>query len=327
MASRSVSFFFNTLLSLSLVVSMALVSRRVQAQDYTEEEYQQYQAVDAETDPVKKTDMTVSFIKGNPKSSLRAHLIASFQRLIAELSQEQKWSQVIAIGDKFLTVEPSDKITIDALTYAYSSTKNLKGITTFGEKTYASSPSEALAYSLAIAYLELGNDAKFIQWGDKIPSTSPNYAVILPHLMRKTSGAKQQQYAKACISIFPTTKKPEGMDDKAWNDTVNSSYAAAYGVLGGAAYENRSYGPAITHLTNALKYNKANETAYYFLGLSYWRTNKLDFAMLNFAKAYLFKGSTSANAKKYLEEIWASSHQGSTTGVDRVIQKAQQDLK
>ena len=327
MTSRSVSIFFTLLLSLSLIAGPAVMSQKALAQDYTEEEYKQYQTIDAEADPVKKTDMIVAFIKEKPQSSLRSYLEASFQRLIAELSQQQKWSQVISLGEKFLTVSPNDKTTIDALTYAYSSTNNLKGFTTFGEKTYASNPSEELAYSLAIAYLRLENNAKFLQWGAKVPSSSPNYVVVLAQMMRRTTGNAQDKYARECLKILPTAKKPEGMEDKAWAEMVNNSYAVAYGVLGASSYQNGSYAGAIKHLENALQYNNRNETAYYFLGMSYWRTNKLDSAMLNFAKAYLLKGSTSSQAKKYLEQLWSTSHRGSLTGMDRVIQRAQQDMK
>ena len=64
-----------------------------------------------------------------------------------------------------------------------------------------------------------------------------------------------------------------------------------------------------------------------YLGMSYWRQNKLDAAMLNFAKAYIIKGLTASSAKQYLDQIWKSGHRNSLAGVDRVIARAQQDLK
>ncbi|MBN2241472.1 MAG: tetratricopeptide repeat protein [Acidobacteria bacterium] len=327
MTSRSVSIFFTLLLSLLLIAVPALMPENARAQDYTEEEYNRYQTIDAEADPVKKTDMVVAFIKEKPESSLRAYLEASFQRLVADLSQQQNWSQIISLGQKFLTVAPNDKTTIDALTYAYSSTGNLKGFTTYGEKTYAANPSPELAYSIAIAYLQLDNGAKFLQWGKKVPASSPNYVVVLTQMMRRTAGNEQDKYARECLKILPAAKKPEGMGDKDWQEMVNGSYATAYAVLGASSYQSGSYSTAIKNLENSLKYNSRNETAYYFLGMSYWRNNQMDAAMLNFAKAYLLKGSTSAQSKKYLDQLWSSSHRGSLAGVDRVIQRAQQEMK
>jgi hypothetical protein len=49
--------------------------------------------------------------------------------------------------------------------------------------------------------------------------------------------------------------------------------------------------------------------------------------MLNFAKAYLLKGATSASAKKYLDQLWVSGHRNSLAGEDRVLERARQDLK
>ena len=78
-----------------------------------------------------------------------------------------------------------------------------------------------------------------------------------------------------------------------------------------AAFEKRSYSVAIKNLDEAVKYVKRNDSAYYHLGLSYWQLNKMDAAMLNFAKAYILKGATSNNAKQYLEQLWKSSHRNS----------------
>jgi len=130
-----------------------------------------------------------------------------------------------------------------------------------------------------------------------------------------------------CLKVLPTAKKREEMDEDTWKTTVNNAYAMSYAVAGAAAYENRNYNEAINNFTGVVKYFKRNESAYYHLGLCYWQVNKLDAAMLNFAKAYILKGSTSASAKKYLDQLWSSSHRGSLAGVERVIERAQQDLK
>jgi hypothetical protein len=61
--------------------------------------------------------------------------------------------------------------------------------------------------------------------------------------------------------------------------------------------------------------------------MSYWRQNKIDAAMLNFAKAYLIKGTTSPSAKKYLDQLWMASHRNSLAGEERVLERASQDLK
>jgi tetratricopeptide (TPR) repeat protein len=117
------------------------------------------------------------------------------------------------------------------------------------------------------------------------------------------------------------------MDEQTWKNLVSTVYATSYAAIGASAYQSNNYAEAITNLDNAVKYYRRNETAYYFLGMAYWQQNKLQPAMLNFAKAYVIKGSTSAAAKKYLDQLWGSSHRNSLAGMDQVIQRAQQELK
>lgn len=326
MASNYKLIFLSILLILSLALNLTFIPSQVHAQDYSEEEYALYKSADEEADPAKKTDMILQFFKEYPESSLKPYLVATYQRLINDLYQNQQWAQVISLGTKFLTIVPDEPITIQALTYAYSATNNQKGFITFATKMYETTPNPDMAYAIAVAYLRIKNDAQFLKWGDKVLNSSPGRIEILVQMLVKTSGARQEKYANMALKALPTAQKPEGMTDQVWKDTVNSSYAMSYGILGGAAYEDGNYGPAIKHLVKAVEYNKKNETAYYFLGMSYWQSNQIDKAMLNFAKAYLLKGSTSTAAKGYLEQLWKQGHRDSLKGMDSIVKKAQQEL-
>lgn len=139
--------------------------------------------------------------------------------------------------------------------------------------------------------------------------------------------ANAVRYSRMSLKALPAAKKPDNVGAQDWKNQVNMQYATAYYAIGTDAYQKQNYAAAISNLDNAVKYYKRNDYAYYFLGVSYWQANKLQSAMLNFAKAYVLKGSTSAEAKKHLEELWKNSHRGSLTGVERVVQQAQQDLK
>ena len=56
--------------------------------------------------------------------------------------------------------------------------------------------------------------------------------------------------------------------------------------------------------------------------------NHLSFCNANTAEDYVIKNEyVASEAKKHLEELWKSSHRGSLAGVERVVQRAQQDLK
>lgn len=333
MTSPSTSYISKILITFLFVAGLVLAPNLVRAQELSQEEkeYKALQDIQAEKDPTQKTNMVVKLLRENPKTTYRPHVVAEFQKVLVDLQKEKKWSQVITLGDKFIDVAPEDSITVKALAVAYSETKNTKGFATFGEKAYASSPSGQLAFAIAQAYLALGNDAKFIQWGEKTLAAQPDNTEIMADMTRRSLAMQNQaqalKYAKMCLKALPTAKKREGIDEQTWKNTISNNYAVAYAAIGAAAYENKNYTEAITNLDNAVKYVKRNETAYYFLGMAYWQQNKLQPAMLNFAKAYVIKGSTSATAKKYLDQLWMSGHRNSLAGQEQVIQRAQMELK
>jgi tetratricopeptide (TPR) repeat protein len=326
------SYITKTSLGILVAAVLLFTSYPVPAQeDYTEEQYKQYQEIQAEKSTAKKIDMIVKFLGESPKSGLRKYMIAEYQTAIVGLQQANEWSQVITDGNKFLKVVPNDDFTFKALAVAYSQTKNTKGFASFGEKAYAANPSPQLAYAIADAYRQLGNHAKFREWGQKVLASDPDNIDILYQMtvqyMSMQNTAQAVKYAKTLLSALPKAKKPDTTDAQTWKNTTDAMYATAYGTIGAAAFEKRSYSVAIKNLDNAVKYVKRNDSAYYHLGLSYWQLNKMDAAMLNFAKAYILKGATSNNAKQYLEQLWKSSHRNSLAGMERVIERAEADLK
>jgi tetratricopeptide (TPR) repeat protein len=333
MTSPSTSYISRLLISLLFVAGLVLTPNLVRAQELSQEEkeYKALEAIQAEKDPTQKTNMVVKLLRENPKTTYRPNAVAEFQKVVVDLQREKKWSQVITLGEKFIDVAPEDSITVKALAAAYSETKNTRGFATFGEKAYASSPSGQLAFAIAQAYLTLGNDPKFLQWGEKTLAAQPDNVEIMSDMIRRSMATQNQaqalKYARTALKALPTAKKREGVDETTWKNIVSTTYATAYATIGASAYENKNYTEAITNLDNAVKYFKRNDTAYYYLGMAYWQQNKLQPAMLNFAKAYVIKGATSSTAKKYLDQLWSSSHRGSLAGVDQVIQRAQTELK
>ena len=332
MSSPTVSYISRKLLMILFVAALVITPNMVRAvQEPTEEEYKALTDIQAEKDAAKKTEMIIKFLREKPKTSYRPNVIAEFEKIMVDLQKKKDWSEIINLGNRYVEVAPDDALSVRLLTAAYSETKNMKGFATVGEKAYAASPSPQLANAIAMAYLSLGNDAKFLTWGEKAVAGDPNNVEILAELTKKSlsmqNSAQALKYAHMTLKAAPSAKKPEGVDAQAWQNTVNTSYATAYAAIGADAYQKQNYVEAIKNLDSAVKYVKRNETAYYFLGMSYWQQNKLQPAMLNFAKAYYLKGSTSVAAKRYLDQLWKSGHRGSLAGEERVIETAEQDLK
>jgi hypothetical protein len=331
MASHSVSYLSKTLLSILFVFGLVLGPRVMWAQEATEEDFNAYTAIQNEKDVSKKAEMAFSFLKEKPKSAYKEHVMAEYQKIIIELNNQKNWNQIIALGDKFLDVAPNDTFTSNALAKAYGETNNTKGFATFGERAFTQKPSAALALEISRAYQKLGNDAKYMQWREKVLSLDPENVEILIDMTQKYSAsqniAQALKYARVLLKVLPTAKKPAEISDQAWKAQTDAGYAVAYGVIGYNAYQNKNYTEAINNFNNSVKYYKRNDVAYYHLGLSYWQQNKLSPAMLNLAKAYIIKGSLAASAKKYLDQIWMSGHRNSLAGEQAVIDAASQDLK
>jgi tetratricopeptide (TPR) repeat protein len=332
MTSPTVSYFSKKLLSILFIASLLLVpvAAWAQEQDYTEEQYKVFQDIQAQKDDAQKVDAIVKFLRENPKNGLRPSMIAEYQKTIVDLEKEKKWSQIISLGDKFLEAVPNDSFTINALTAAYSETGNMKGFAAFGEKAYAAKPSPDLAMAIAKAYQQLGNEAKAMQWKEKVLAADPDNIEILMEAMKKYAAAQNvaqaSKYAKQCLATLPKAKKPEGMNDQTWKSTMDNAYAVAYGVIGQEAFSKNQFGLAITNLESAVKYYKRNDGAYYALGMSYWQSRKMDAAMLNFAKAYVIRGGYANSAKSQLDKIFASS-KITPAAQQRLMERATQDLK
>lgn len=331
MASPKVSYITKSLLSFLFVAGMILAPIQAWSQEPTEDEYKALMEIQAEKDASKKAELIFVYLKDKPKSAYRANVMAEYQKIIIDLKNEKQWHQIISMGDKFLDVAPGDDFTEKALVVAYAETNNMKGFATYGEKAYAQKPSAALAMEIARAYQKLGNDAKYNQWREKVLAQDPNNVEILIDMTKRymsvQNTAQALKYARQTLKALPVAQKPEGVEAQSWKNLTDAGYATAYAVIGADAYQNQRYGDAITNFTNSVKYYKRNDSAYYHMGLCYWQQNKIEPAMLSFAKAYVIKGSVAASAKKYLDQLASQGRRDPGAYVQRIIERAQQDLK
>ncbi len=318
---------------LAVVLSgmLAFAARAQEQAQYTAEEYKAYQAVTAEADPAKKAELVVAFLKDRPQSTLRPHVIGDYQKMMQQLDKDGKYASVIAAGEQFITAVPDDILTISLLATAYQKTKNNAKFVVYGEKVFDASPNGNIAYYLAKAYLDMGNNAKFVSWGEKTVGYMPDNYEILLELAKSFGDARRYpqaiKYGRMCVKAFQSATRPEAMAEKDWKAYGTNLYTSCYYIVGSSAFETKDYTTAVANLESSLKYYSRNEFAYYKLAQSYWQQNRIDLAMKNFAKAYLLNGSTSHSARQYLDQLYKSTHQQSLVGVERVIEKAKEELK
>lgn len=298
---------------------------------YTAEEYKAYQAATSEADAAKKVALIVQFLQDRPQSTLRDHVIAAYQGVMNDYQAKQSWAPMISAGESFLKAAPDDIFTVSMLATAHQQTKGLKQFVVYGEKVFESNPQGNTAYYLAKAYLDLKNPAKFFEWGEKTVEFFPDNHEILLELTKQSAASKRNaqaaKYGRQAIKVLQSTGKPEGVADKDWKSYTTNGLATCYAIVGTVAFEQKDYGSAISNLESSLRYYSRNDIAYYHLAMSYWQQQKVDFAMKNFAKAYLLNGGTSRAAKQYLDNLYKSTHQNSLVGVERVIAKAKEELR
>jgi tetratricopeptide (TPR) repeat protein len=314
-----------------MVITLGNLPAQEEAAKYSEQEYQAFQEISNEASPAKKTSLVVTFIKTYPKSALRNNVVSAYQGMINELRTARKWQEIITYGQQYQAFAPDDAYTISVLATAYQESKNYRQFVVFGEKAFASKPSANLAYYIAKAYLELDDNANFLQWGEKTAQLMPDNHEILFELTRRygaiQNNAQASKYAKLAIKALQAAKMPEGTKPDAWKSYQTNVYATCYTVVGVVANEGRDYAGAVANLENSVKYYKGNDQVYYNLGMAYWQLSKIDMAMLNLAKAYVMNKATSRAAKQNLDNLYKSTHQQSLAGEDRIIARAQAELK
>jgi tetratricopeptide (TPR) repeat protein len=306
----------------------------VQAQDppqYSVEEYNAYQAITAEPDPAKKVEMIAGFFKTYPKSTLKTHVVGDFQGALKTLQDGKKWQQIITVGKQFLTVIPDDDYAIALVTAAYEETKNYGPLAAFGEECYKTKPSKELAYTIARAYRGANNNAKLLQWAEKVVAQDPNNYEMLFELARgygdMERNAEAEKYSKQCLKVIQSAARPEGTSESTWNNYTSQIQMACYFIIGNAAFKRSDYANAIPNLEGSLKINPRNGPAHYFLAQSYWQTQKTDLAMRSFAKAFLLGGQTATPAKANLDNLWKQTHRGLLTGEDQFIAAMKAEIK
>ena len=99
------------------------------------------------------------------------------------------------------------------------------------------------------------------------------------------------------------------------------------GTLEGTqAFKAQKFDAAVAAFNQVVTTDPQNDGAYLYLGLSYWRLQKLEEAQTAFAKATVLGKGTSAKAREYLLQIYKPLNGGSEEGLDKVLATAKASL-
>ena len=313
-------------------------SAQQQEQDvvYTADEYAAYQKATEEPDPAKREDAIIAFVKANPKSSLVQYAIGGYLQLLQDYANKGEWAKVASAGEKLLSVKPDDASVMYQTGVAFFKTQQFAKAAEYLEKVYVKQPEPSIAFMLAVAFGNPPiNEQKVVQYGEiACAKFEPKDCyVILTQMTRAYSEKKQwdkaAEYATKSLAAFGAITRPETASEAEWTEYINREEALAHAVLGRYAFEQEKWQAVLDNYSKAIQqYDKLpalNAEAYYYIGLTHWKLEKLVPAMKAFARGSVQKDAPLAPENlKQLTTLYKSQHNDSTAGMDEYIQEATQ---
>ncbi len=317
-------FLLQSALALLLLAALApgLAAQEV---DYDEQQYQDYQNAVQEPDLAEREKKIRDFVKANPDLSLVKYAMQSLQQIVGTHYQQKDWAKVVSSAKTWLELDPDATQAHGLITEAAFQLQDFATVAEHGETFYDANPSSQMAYILAIAYQQLGQVGNFQEYAKvTLDSVEPaNYIAghfqMLVQLRNAavTDGDWQNaaEYARHLLEGFEKANLPDS-----WNEYISKERPICIGVLGRQAYEIGRWSEAINQyqrLLSSTSDRNLQAEAYYYIGISNWRANKLDPAMESFARGSMFSGAPHRDAcDKYLVTLYKSTHNGSTAGLD-----------
>lgn len=300
-------------------------------EEYTEEEYDAMINATKEPDLDKRVTMLSAFKEKYPKSKLMSYIDQAYQSLIYEYKKAQKWDKLQPLAEQWLKTHPDDLQTIDDLALAAQKLGQDQKFIEYGEKIYSVKPTGAYAYFISQSYKKLGNEPKYLEWTEKLfayPEFDGDFPLRLVFVDKYTKEKKLDkaaQYAQLTLKSLEVAKKPDSTPDAKWKEETAAVRRGCYFTIGLNYYEKEKWTEAIRSIQTALKVERF-AAGYYYIGLSEWKLDKIEDAILSFAKAVTLKGEVAPQAKEHLEKLYKALHNQTTIGIEKVYQKAEKEL-
>lgn len=293
-------------------------------------DYAQFTEIQAVADPATQANRYLDFIVSRPDSQLVNSVVTGFNETLNKLTQAKSWMKIIEVSEKWLAVRPNDKGPVLFALNASQETENWQKVVQLGERAYEATPDNGIALSLALAYAQLKNSAKLVQFGEiavkglPIQQSWPIAYEIVTQSVLKKDYVKAAEYSELILKGFGA-QRPEEAPVAQWNTTR----VFLMETIGRDAYERRQYPQAIESYSNALRLNAKNDEAHYYIGQSYWKQRKLEEAMKAFAKSAVLERGHSARARQLLDEVFKAAYGARpviAVDVDQYLERARRDL-
>lgn len=323
--------FVAAILALSVPFAFAQEEEEGPSQQYTMDEYNEYQKA-AKEGP----DSLLAFIEKYPDSVLtQQYASPQYIQMISELYQNRQYPEAATAGENFLQQIDANHYGALYLTgLSFHLSQNWEKAALYAEKAYELKPEESanLIPMLARDFQNSGNLDKSAHYAEEYcASAEPAQCWdLLPMLRNRHATEKKWQeageYAQKTLEAFESNGKPEGVSDDYWNSYVKDEKSISHGVLGRAAFERKNYQAAERNYKAVINVGAENKNlmaeAYYFIGRSQWSRELIDPAMEAFAKCYNIKGTPYVDTcHKQLETLYKGTHNGSLAGFEEFLDR------
>jgi tetratricopeptide (TPR) repeat protein len=301
---------------------------------YTEEEYDACFKATDEPDLDKRQAALIAFLEKWPQSKLKEHVVPAYKKLLYEYQQKQNYAKLIPAAEAWLKYEPDDLTTIAFIAEAAQKLGQDAKFLEYGQKLYAKNPSGDLSWWLSQSYKKTGDQAKYLIWVEKTLS-DPKYKgrfdlhmEFVDKFTKEKNFAKAAEHAQMALTALEAAKKPDTTSESDWLKAVTAVKRACHYIIGVNYYDKDKYNEAVQSLERCISVDPRFDWAHYYIGLSLWKQGKLETneALLSFAKAVRLNGEASGQAKEHLEKIYRAIHNGNLTGIEKVYNRADEEL-
>ncbi len=314
-------------------------------------DFTQYETIKKESDPNKRAELLMAFVKERPISRILLYAATDFIECMKPHMEKKEWAKVSSMLQSFLAAVPDEnavrqeqipvgveefikdqlrptlKVLLSSLIASYYQANNMQKAAEAAEKAYALEPDKSMLSVLADIYLKMPNLDKYLEVGQKILAAFPieqSYSVAV----QMAQIYLQKQDVKAATELLTKVmevygdKVPPNVQEAAWNPTR----AFAYGVIASGVYAAKDYTKAMELYEKVAKFDPKRDDAHYFIGMCKWQNKDPEGAIEAFARSVVLNQTYSERAKKYLEDLYKARNNGSLDGLDNVLSKAKSEL-
>jgi tetratricopeptide (TPR) repeat protein len=273
----------------------------------------------------------MAFMDEYPESKLTQHVVAAYERMLYDMQQAQDFQNLETIAEKWLDRSENKLRTIGYIAESAQKLGHTEKYIEYGLKIFEAQPSPILAYHITEAYKKAGNQEKAQEWTLKLfeyPEFAGDFGMRMEFVNKYAAAGnlpKAAEYSKLALASFEAAEKPAATSDADWKKAENAVKYNCNWIIAQNLYGQKKYSQAIKAFELTLKYKRSDEP-YFYIGHCLWKMDKIEEAILSFAKSEVLQGKTSPQAKEHLVSLYKALHNKTTIGIEKVYRRAKKEL-